>query len=113
DVGLEVRRKRAGAVGFLHRGDPIAPEDHEDVVELVLMDVAVGAGWEGQLPDAHPVGLEQDLVAHRAQPTRVGHRSPSVDRGPPIPATQKFTRGSISALVGRGAWVRWSRHATN
>src|SRR5215207_10970220 len=64
DRALEVRRQRAGAVGLLHRRDAIAAEDHEDVVEFVLVHVAVGAGREGELPDPHPVVLEHDLVAH-------------------------------------------------
>src|SRR5690349_1431469 len=52
DVGFEVLGELAAGVGLLLGGDPVAVEDHQDVVELVLVDVAVGAGRQRQLPDA-------------------------------------------------------------
>ena len=105
DRGLEVRRQRAGAVGFLHRGDAVAAEDHEDVVELVLVHVAVGTGREGELPDPHPVVLEHDLVAHRSEHSRlVAHDFSS--RSPPMPCRQNCTRWSVSPAVGRVPWSR-------
>src|SRR5215218_2434266 len=75
DLALEVRRERARAVGLLHRRDAITVEDHEDVVELVLVDVAVGPRWEVQLPDPHPVVLEHDRVAHGSEASIQGHGS--------------------------------------
>ena len=43
------------------KGLIIPPPENNFVVELVLVDVAVGAGCQGQLPDPHPVVLEDDV----------------------------------------------------
>src|SRR5204862_692604 len=115
DVGLEVGRQRAGGVGFLHRGDPVAAEDHQDVVEIVTVDVAVLARLDRQLPDPHTIVLEHDPVAHRPEDPLfdVAHVGSLSSRCPPTPARQKCTRWSVCAAVGRVTWIRWSRRVAN
>src|SRR5262249_54858744 len=59
DVGLQVLVVEAGRVRLGNSGDPVALEDHQDVVHGVLVDVPLLARRQVHLPDLGAVVLRE------------------------------------------------------
>lgn len=104
DVGFEVLPKRALGVGFGHHRNPVAGHLDQQVVEVVLVNLAVLAGGQADLPHPDALVFEEDLGSDAPQ-CPIRHHFIAFPA--PAPWRAKRTVCSTVEAEGRVRWIKW------